>query len=125
MRSCPEISFSSFRSRDSVSGGAQQHWSRDNSVLDYRIYGRTDSGYSGHSTGTGFRRYNNPLHMFFSETFERTRSSVESQAELAFNSSFGTTAAGLTRIDESSLTGQLNLISDVGGRDRKEIFGKM
>ena len=106
------------RSRDS---GVQQYWSRENSVLsgvDYRLYsGQHSTG----STGTTFRRYNNPLHIFDESFIERIRAGVAgaaaSNAELTFSSSFATvSAAGLTRIDESSLQDQLNLCSGVAGQ---------
>ena len=107
-----------YRSRDSGSGAVPlycgQHWSRENSVPDYRLYS------TGHTHTTaqapGFRRYNNALQMFAENFFDRTRPGVgtTSAAEMSFSTSFGASAAGLTRIDESSLTGQLNLSSGVG-----------
>ena len=79
-------------------------------------------------------RYNNPLHMFAESFLDRTRAaaryflwrdenwsipiidipffssaSIATNGELTFSSTFGGGSAQLTRIDESSLTGQLNL----------------
>ena len=79
-------------------------------------------------------RYNNPLHMFAESFLDRTRAaaryfrsvitfgafneflfsssaSIATNGELTFSSTFGGGSAQLTRIDESSLTGQLNLRS--------------
>ena len=78
--------------------GQPQHWSRENSVLDYgRLYGQ------GHAanTVTGFRR-NNPLQMFAESWLERTRQGV---TDMTSNNP----ASSLT-----SLTGQLNITSATG-----------
>ena len=113
----------SYRSRDSSQAAVHQHWSRDNSVLDYRLYsGHTHGAGPGHAQPPGFRRYNNALHianMFAENFFERTRpvgGGAVSNSDMTFSASFGASAAGLTRIDESSLTGQLNLSSGVGAQ---------
>ena len=108
------------RSRDSGSGAVPlycgQHWSRENSVPDYRLYSTGHTHTSAQAPG--FRRYNNALQMFAENFFDRNRPGVgtTSAADMSFSTSFGASAAVLNRIDESSLTAQLNLSSGVGAQ---------
>ena len=108
------------RSRDSGSGAVplycSQHWSRENSVPDYRLY--TTGHTHASAQAPGFRRYNNALQMFAENFFDRTRPGVgtTAAAEMSFSTSFGASAAVLNRLDESNLTAQLNLSSGVGAQ---------
>ena len=94
--------------RNSREQQQQQHWSRENSVLDYsRLYG------AGHSanTVTGFRR-NNPLQMFAESWLERTR---QGMTDMAGNNP----STSLTSL--SGPTAHINLGSVVSGSQAANI----